>query len=93
MTAANSFNPELQKAAMDEIEQLKDQLKDVNGTVLAMAQRHQESMDKAHERFIQMFESAQKALGKSPTIFQSLAGGVGRAMGAAAAHFEKGFRA
>ena len=51
MTAANSFNPELQKAAMEEIEQLKEQLNDMNGTILAMAKRHEESMDKAYERF------------------------------------------
>ena len=37
---------------MEEMEQLKDQLSDVNGTILAMAERHQESMEKAHERII-----------------------------------------
>ena len=93
VTAANTFNPELQKAAMEEIEQLKDQLNNMNETISAMALRHQESMDKAHERFAQMLESAQKAQVREPNIFEKFVVGVGRGIGKIGGHIANGFNA
>ena len=93
ITAKNSCNPELVKAANEEIEQLRQQMLNQEKTIREMAERHRESMEAAERRFEKMKQDTIATHNRQPGIFERVASGAGHVIGAFAGGIARGWKA